>query len=213
MRLPNTEYTLRPWRIHELTRDFRLEDVWELPTPGGPGDFPRLVQQFTSGEPAQGSSRVVGALFAIRWKIGELLGWDDQDSGIGSRVPTLRDRLPTDLREAASGPDFAKLPFNSVYLLDWEVRRSTPDLLLLGSDSRIGMPAELLLERRQAKLLFAAFLQHKNPIARAVWAATVPGHQRVVRSLLERVSSPEAAPRGEPAKAQEPRLARLRRAR
>ena len=99
------------------------------------------------------------------------------------------------------------------FVLGWEVRRSTPDLVLLGSDSRIGMPAELLLERRQDKLLFAAFLQHKNPIARAVWAATVPGHQRVVRSLLERVSSPEAAPREEPAKAQEPRLARLRRAR
>jgi hypothetical protein len=27
MRLPNTAHTSRPWRIHELTRDFRLEDV------------------------------------------------------------------------------------------------------------------------------------------------------------------------------------------
>ncbi|MDF2703344.1 MAG: hypothetical protein K0S10_2290, partial [Rubrobacteraceae bacterium] len=31
MRLPNTAHTSRPWRIHELTRDFRLEDVWALP--------------------------------------------------------------------------------------------------------------------------------------------------------------------------------------
>jgi hypothetical protein len=43
MRLPNTAHTSGPWRIHELTRDFRLEDVWALPTPGGPDDFPRLV--------------------------------------------------------------------------------------------------------------------------------------------------------------------------
>ena len=35
--LPDTAHTSRPWRIHELTRDFRLEDVWALPTPGGPG--------------------------------------------------------------------------------------------------------------------------------------------------------------------------------
>ena len=49
------------------------------------------------------------------------------------------------------------------FVLGWEIRRSTPDLALLGSDSRIGMPAELLLERRQDKLLFATFLQHKNP--------------------------------------------------
>jgi hypothetical protein len=26
----------RPWRIHELTHDFRLEDVWAPPTPSGP---------------------------------------------------------------------------------------------------------------------------------------------------------------------------------
>jgi hypothetical protein len=30
MRLPNTAHTSRPWLIHELTRDFRLEDVWRI---------------------------------------------------------------------------------------------------------------------------------------------------------------------------------------
>ena len=94
MRLPDTAHTSRPWRIHEITRDFRLEDVWELPTPGGPDDFPRLVQAFASGDPSRGASALVRTLFAIRWKIGELLGWDDQDAGLGARVPTLRDRLP-----------------------------------------------------------------------------------------------------------------------
>jgi hypothetical protein len=79
MRLPNTEHTSRPWRIHELARDFRLEDVWALPTPGGPDDLPRLVQQFTSGETSTNPSRAARALFALRWKIGALLGWDDPD--------------------------------------------------------------------------------------------------------------------------------------
>ncbi len=120
MRLPNTAHTSRPWRIHELTRDFRLEDVWALPTPGGPDDFPRLVERFASGDPSQSSSGAVRALFAIRWKLGGLLAWDDPDAGLGSRVPTLRDRLPVDLREAPSGPDFDALPFTSLYLLDDE---------------------------------------------------------------------------------------------
>ena len=119
MRLPNTEHTSRPWRIHELTRDFRLEDVWELGR-GGPDDFPRLVQLIASRDPSQSSSRCVRALFAIRWKLGGLTGWDRPDAGVGSRVPTLRDRLPADLRDAPSGPDFGALPFNSVYLLDDE---------------------------------------------------------------------------------------------
>jgi Protein of unknown function (DUF2867) len=35
-------------------------------------------------------------------------------------VPTLRGRLPVDLREAPSGPDFDVLPFSPLYLLDDE---------------------------------------------------------------------------------------------
>jgi hypothetical protein len=120
MRLPNTAHTSRPWRIHELTPDFRLEDVWALPTPGGPGDFPRLMERIASGAASQGSSRAAGALFAIRWKLGKLLGWDDEGAGLGSRVPTLRDRLPADLRDAPPGPDFGELPFTPLYALDDE---------------------------------------------------------------------------------------------
>jgi hypothetical protein len=120
MRLPNAAHESRPWRIHELTHDFRLEDVWELPTPGGPDDFPRLVQGIVSGDPSHGSSRVARALFSIRWRLGELLGWDGPDTGLGSRVPTLRDRLPADLRDAPSGPAFDALPFTPLYLTDDE---------------------------------------------------------------------------------------------
>lgn len=120
MRLPDAAHTSRPWRIHELTGDFRLEDVWALPTPGGPDDFPRLVQIIASGDPSHDSSRATRTLFAIRWKLGELLGWDDPDGGLGARVPTLRDRLPVDLREAPPGPDSDALPFESLYLIEDE---------------------------------------------------------------------------------------------
>jgi uncharacterized protein DUF2867 len=120
MRLPNTAHTSRPWRIHEVAPDFRLEDVWALPTPGGPDDFPRLLQLIASTDPSQFSSGAVRALFAIRWKLGELFGWDDADAGLGSRVTTLRDRLPADLREGPSGPPADTLPFSSLYVTDDE---------------------------------------------------------------------------------------------
>src|SRR5918994_6118555 len=119
MRLPNTAHTSRPWRIHELTPDFRLEDVWALPGTGGPHDFPRLVRGFASGDPSQSSSRAARTLWAIRWKVGELLGWDGPDGGHDAGRLTLRDRLPVDLREGASGPDDTA-PFTSVYLLEDE---------------------------------------------------------------------------------------------
>ena len=118
MRLPHDAHTSRPWRIHEITGDFRLEDVWALPTPGDRDDFPRLVEAIASGDPARSPSRIARALWAIRWKVGELLGWDDPDSGLGSRVSTLRDRLPADLRDGPSGPEIHSAPFTSLYLRD-----------------------------------------------------------------------------------------------
>ncbi len=57
-----------------LACDFWLEDVWALPTPGGPDDFPRLVQLLALADPSQGSLCLVGTLWTIRWKVGELLG-------------------------------------------------------------------------------------------------------------------------------------------
>ena len=57
---------------------------------------------------------------SLRWKLGELFGWDDENDGLGSRVATLRSRLPADLRDAPTGPDSDSLPFSSLYLLEDE---------------------------------------------------------------------------------------------
>jgi hypothetical protein len=120
MKLPDSEQTSRPWRIHELTKDFRLLDVWGLPTPGGPDDFPRLVEIVAGGDSAETPSRAARALWAIRWKLGEVFGWDEVDADDLPNWQMLRDRLPADLREGPTGPEFDKLPFTSVYLLDDE---------------------------------------------------------------------------------------------
>jgi hypothetical protein len=132
MRLPNTAHTSQPWRIHDVAAGLRLEDVWALPTPGGPDDFPRLVQLMASGDPSRGSSRVAHSLWAIRWKLGDLLGWDGPDAGLGARVPTLRDRLPADLRDGPRGPEFDALPFTSLYLLEDEFAAETANRTVHG---------------------------------------------------------------------------------
>jgi hypothetical protein len=71
----------------------------------------------------------------------------------------------------------------------WEVRRSTPQHVLLGADSRIGMPGELLFERRDRGLLFATFLRLGNDAARALWAGVGPVHRKIVRELLEHAAT------------------------
>jgi Protein of unknown function (DUF2867) len=137
MRLPDTAHTSRPWRIHELARDFRLEDVWSLPTPGGPDDFPRLVQLIASGEATRDANGAAGALWVIRRKLGELFGWDEgPDATPAAQRPSLRDRLPADLRAVPSGPQ-TTAPFTPVYLTadEWAaeiINRTVHGILHLG---------------------------------------------------------------------------------
>jgi uncharacterized protein DUF2867 len=117
MKLPNNAHFSRPWRIHELTPDFRLEDVWALPTPGGRDDFPRLVQMVSSFGEARQRLSLVGLLFAVREALGRAFGWDD--AADDPARPSLRDRLPADLRHSPSAVTPA-MGFTSLYQVDDE---------------------------------------------------------------------------------------------
>jgi Protein of unknown function (DUF2867) len=81
------------------------------------------------------------------------------------------------------------------FVLGWEVRHSTPDVVLLGASGRLGLSGELLFERQQHTLLIATFVQLDNRIARALWATIAPRHRQVVRDLLKQANCPEQRPR------------------
>lgn len=113
-RLPASAHTDQPWRIHAIAPDFRVEDVWRFRTPGaGADDFPRMLDALDSHGP-DNLNLVSRALFAIRWRLGALFGWDDPSRAVGARVPSLRDRLPADLASRPVRPDRSS-PFTSVY--------------------------------------------------------------------------------------------------
>jgi hypothetical protein len=78
---------------------------------------------------------------------------------------------------------------NERLVLGWELRRSTPDVALVGADSLLGMRGEVLLKRQSDSLLVATFIQLQNPVARAVWARVAPGHRQTVRNLLEEAAA------------------------
>jgi Protein of unknown function (DUF2867) len=189
MRLPNSAHTSRPWRIHEIAPDFGLEDVWEVPGTGGPGDFPRLVHGLAAADPSQSPSGAIRALFAIRWKLGSLLGWDGPDAGIGSRVPTLRDRLPVDLRDGPSGPDFEALPFTSLYLTDDEfaaevANRTMHGVMHIGRvrDATGGLRAHMAVLVKPNRLLGAGYMAAIRPFRQLiVYPAMMRGIERELR--------------------------------
>jgi Protein of unknown function (DUF2867) len=197
-RLSNDAHTSRPWRIHELTHDFRLEDVWALPTPGGPDDFPRLVQQFASAEPSRSLPRAARALWTLREKLGELLGWDDPETGVGARVATLRDRLPADLSDAPSGPEFDVLPASSLYLLgdEWAAEvanRTVHGVLHLGwvPDETGGYRGQMAVLVKPNGLLGTAYMAAIRPFR----------HLIVYPPLMRQIERQWRARAGDPAPA------------
>jgi hypothetical protein len=83
-----------------------------------------------------------------------------------------------------SGWSALGLKLGSGGILGWTVRQSEADHVLVGAESRIGMPAELLLMRQQDTILFCTFVQHANAAARALWAGVEPVHLPIVRRVL-----------------------------
>ena len=114
-RLPNAVFTSAPWRIREITQDFQLEDVWELPGEGPREELPKLVDLICRMDPGKDSPAPARWLWALRWKLGEIFGWDDEADGVDGRVASVWERLPEDLRNT-DVPEFATLPFTPLYL-------------------------------------------------------------------------------------------------
>jgi hypothetical protein len=129
----------------------------------------------TSFDPGQSSSRAARTLWAIRWKLGELLNLDEPKTGLGSRVPTLRERLPVDLREMP-GPELEGAPFQPLYLTDDEyaaeiANRTVHGILHLGwvPDEAGGYRGEM-----------AVYVKPNGQLGRAYMAAIRPFRHRIV---------------------------------
>jgi Protein of unknown function (DUF2867) len=129
MRIPNAAHQSRPWRIREVTGDFKLEDVWALPAQGRWEDFPALIELMSSSDPANADSRAARFLWRLRDNLGrwlELGRITTPATGTGSLpIPgttetSLAGRLSADLRGSAADVDFGSLPFVPLYLTDDE---------------------------------------------------------------------------------------------
>lgn len=170
MILPAKAHTSQPWRIHEIAPDFRVEDVWALDTPGGPDDFPRLVEQVSS---FHSSSAAVRGLFALRRAFGRILRIDRP------RAPALRDRVPADLRETAPRLDTGR--FAALYCThdEWvlELANKTVDGVL-----HLGWVADGGAYRGQ----LAVLVKPNGALGAAYMKAIAPFRHRVVYPSMVR---------------------------
>jgi hypothetical protein len=129
-RLPVTEHTNRPWRIHAIAPDFPVEDVWALPVTGGADEFPAVLEVMTALEFPDSASWPVRFLWGVRDQLGRLgfgrisrsvAPGDDGYEIPGTDETTLADRLPADLCGTVDESVVPKdKPFESLYMTDRE---------------------------------------------------------------------------------------------
>jgi hypothetical protein len=74
MRVSPAEYLSLKLRAHELLRDVPVYDVSVVDLPGGGGG--RTVADIRALDSAVAPSRIVKALFGVRWFLGRAFGWD-----------------------------------------------------------------------------------------------------------------------------------------
>ncbi len=74
-------------------------------------------------------------------------------------------------------------------VLGWQMRRRSDEIVVLGADSRIGMPAELFVAPRDEGVVVGTLLAKRNPIAHLVWAGVERSHRRVVPAVLARAGA------------------------
>jgi hypothetical protein len=133
MRIATAAAHARPWRIHEIARDFTVEDVWALPAHGDAHEFPSLLEVMRSLDFPDSSSLPARALWGVRdllgrwFDLGRVVGPSDGSAPASageSRVPrpddSLVERLPDDLRHTADHLAPGAEPFFPLYLTDDE---------------------------------------------------------------------------------------------
>jgi hypothetical protein len=192
VRQPKAEHERRPWRIHEIVSDFHLEDVWALPTPGGPDDFDRLIELVGSFDPTKAESRPARFLWDLRdrlgtwFDLGEISGPVEEGEGEltipDSEEHSLRGRLPADLRGSAEEFDFGALPFVPLYRTDREAAAE------ISNKTVHGLVHLAWVERREGEFQgeMAVYVKPRGIFGRTYMSLIKPFRYRIVYPALMR---------------------------
>ncbi|WP_405168186.1 SAM-dependent methyltransferase [Nocardia sp. NBC_01499] len=175
VRLPNSTYFTRGWRLPEVAPDFRVEDVWVLPARGARHEFAELVRQIADGDGAFEGERVAMFLHVVRQRLGAWFGLDRPGAGLDARVVSLRARLPEDAAFRDRGPDQRAAPWVSVYQNDREwvgeyASRTVHALMHVGwvSDATTDYRGEMTILVRPNGLLGTLYMAFIRPFRRFV---------------------------------------------
>jgi hypothetical protein len=129
MRVPRDEFQALRLEVHGVLSDAPLRDVTAIDLPDG-GDMRTMtdVRALLTSESLTRPNVLVRWLFALRWALGQMFGWDSDARG-GSHVSYLH-RLSENLKARSTvPPGTSARPFTVLYVLEreslQEVRNAT----------------------------------------------------------------------------------------
>ena len=121
MRIDKDVHLQQSWRVHDIARDFKLEDVWQFPIEASAGDrFEEFRELFQLAVTELARKGPVGWLFRLRLWLGKVFRWDSARaaSSVLSRDSLLARYLrDTDGAGAADREGHVSADFHPVYVL------------------------------------------------------------------------------------------------
>jgi hypothetical protein len=120
MRVQPADFQRLNLHCHALLSDVPLHDVWAIPlNGGGPGRTIQDARAILFGDRRPHPTRAVRGLFALRWALGRVFGWDEErhDPPGASYVHRLAE---ADRSQSQIPPGTREGPFRVLYVLGGE---------------------------------------------------------------------------------------------
>jgi hypothetical protein len=120
MRVTLEEFEQIDLRAHSLLSGVPVHDVWAIDLPGGgPGRTIADVRALLSGRTLTAVNPLVKMLFAVRWRLGRVFGWD-REPARASEESWLHRLSPTDFERSLVRPGTREGPFRVLFASDRE---------------------------------------------------------------------------------------------
>ncbi|HJQ98144.1 MAG TPA: DUF2867 domain-containing protein [Candidatus Polarisedimenticolaceae bacterium] len=184
MRVAAEELRRLDLRAHALLADVPLHDVWAVDLGGPPGRTILDLKRALIGENLAAANPAVKALFAFRWWLGRVLGWDRERAGTAETSYAHR-LTPEDRQRTLVTPGTKEGPFTVLFVSKREAISEIQNATVHGF-------SVLALDEHPSgyRLYWAIYVRPVGPLTRAYMLLIDPFRRFIVYpAVLRRIAA------------------------
>ena len=184
MRVGSDELKRLDLRAHALLADVPLHDVWAVDLGGPPGRTIVDLKKAMAGENLAAANPAVKLLFAFRWWLGRVLGWDRVRPAT-AEASYLHRLTPEDRQSTLVTPGTKEGPFTVLFVSEREAISEIQNATVHGF-------SVLALDERPSgyRLYWAIYVKPVGPLTRAYMLLIDPFRRFIVYpAVLRRIAA------------------------